>query len=433
MSKLLKLFPFERADFVGGITTFLTVSYILAVNPAILSTPGTGLSFEGVLTATVVLIVSMTLLMGVYARLPYAVAPGMGVNAFFTYSLILGQGIPAQDALGLVFLAGVLFLAVSATPLRVVVAQAIPDNLRVASSVGIGLFLTFIGLKSAGLVVHDPVTLLRFGNPLERHTLAALLGLIVGLWLFMKRYKLAFLLSIVTTTVATWLFGLVELPSGVLAWPNFHDTFFTLDVGAAIKGCFSGKYLGVLFAILFTDLFDSISTFVGVARGTYLVNADKEPLRLREGLIVDAWATLVAGVVGTSSGTAYIESAAGIEAGGRRGRAAIVTALCFVPCLFFAPVLKIIPESATAPVLIIIGGLMFRTIREIKLNVFEEMFPAFLTIVLIPLTFSITQGILWGFISHVLLFLFVGRRKDIHFILYILSAISVALILTSKA
>lgn len=408
---------------VGGVTTFFTMAYIVVVNPAILSTAGTGMPFNAVLTATVLLAFSMSLLMGLYAKLPFAVAPGMGINAFFTYTLVLGYGIHWSVALGMVFWAGVLFLLASITPLRVKIAEAIPETLRSASAAGIGLFLTFIGLKNLGLVQADPVTFVKAGT-LTAKTAVGIFGMGLSLFLFRKKNPLAFLVGILAVTLFSLLVGWVSFPKTFFSKPDFTSLLFKLDVWGALKLSF----LPAILSVFFTDLFDSISTFVGVSQATGLLEKNGQPKNLKQGLVVDALATVSAGLLGTSSGTAYIESAAGIEAGGRTGASAVVTALCFLPCLFIAPLAGMVPEIATAPVLVIVGALLFRSIKSLPLEKLEDAVPAFLTIALIPLTFSITQGILWGFVSHVVLYVLAGRRREINAMLWVIAAISVGLL-----
>ncbi|MBL7714252.1 MAG: NCS2 family permease [Bdellovibrionales bacterium] len=411
-------------EVIGGITTFFTLSYIVIVNPAILSTQGTGMAFSGVLTATVLLSFLMTLLMGIYGKLPFAVAPGMGINAFFTFTLILGKGIPWQTALGIVFWAGVLFLLISLTPIRLKIAGAIPHSLRLASAAGIGIFLTFIGLKNSGFVAADPVTFVKLGK-IDAKLLLMLAGLLLAVFLFHKKNPLAFLISILSVTALGFIFKQAPLPQGeIFSMPDFQSVFFKLDIWGALKPAL----LPAIFAMVLTDLFDSISTFVGVSEATGLTEKNGQPKNLREGLIVDAWATLTAGIFGTSSGTAFVESAAGIESGARTGKASIVTALCFLPCFFIAPIASSVPAFATAPVLILVGALMFRSVLHLPLKNFEDLVPAFLTVVLIPLTFSITQGLLWGFISHVVLYAVAGRRKELSPALVALSAVSAVLL-----
>jgi AGZA family xanthine/uracil permease-like MFS transporter len=413
-----------RTEAIAGVTTFFTMAYIVVVNPMILSTEGTGLSFSGVLTATVLVCFVMTLLMGVYARLPFAVAPGMGINAFFTYTIILGRGVPWPAALGIIFWAGVAFLLISVTPVRVTIARAIPASLRIATAAGIGIFLTFIGLKNSGIVVSDPVTFVKLGT-LGPAVLLMILGTAVSVWLLHRKSPFAYLAGIFFVTVTAWGFGLIKAPEKVFSAPDFRSVFLKLDVLGALKL----SLLPAIISILFTDLFDSISTFIGVSHASGMVDEDGYPRNLREGLIVDSWATLGAGLAGTSSGTAYIESVAGIDVGGRTGWTAVFTALCFLPCFFLAPLAGAVPSYATAPVLILVGASMFRSVGRLSFDQMEDALPAFLTIILIPLTFSITQGILWGFISHTGLYLLAGRRREIHPMMYALALLSIILLL----
>src|SRR4030095_14521886 len=373
------------------------MSYIVIVNPQILSADGkTGMAFSGVLTATVLICFTMTLLMVLYAKLPCAFAPGMGINAFFTFTIILGKGVPWQTALGIIFWAGVFFLLISVTPIRESIARAIPREIRIAAAVGIGIFLTFIGLKNAGFIVADPITFVRIGS-LGKPALLTILGVAISIFLMSRKNPFAFLATIVVVTVVAWALGLVTAPAQLLSLPDFKTVFFKLDIFGALKL----SLIPSIIALLFTDLFDSISTFIGVAHAGELLEEDGNPRNLRQGLIVDSLATAGAGLAGTSSGTAYIESIAGISMGGRTGMTSVFTALCFLPCFFLAPLAGMVPAYATASVLILVGASMFRSVGKITFSKIEEGLPAFLTIILIPLTFSITQGILWGFISHV--------------------------------
>src|ERR1700754_3146357 len=416
--------PHLRTEAIAGITTFFAMSYIVVVNPAILSTPGTGMAFSGTLTATVLICFTMTLLMGVYAKLPFAVAPGMGLNAYFTYTVILQQGVWWQVALGIVFWAGVLFLLISVTPVRETIAKAIPAELRIATAAGIGIFLTFIGLKNAGLITSDPVTFVKLGT-LDRHTLFGAVGMLVTVLLLVRRSALAYLSGIFAVTAIAWAFGEIKTPEQIVSPPDFQTVFLKLDIIGTLKL----SLLPAIIGILFTDLFDSISTFMGVAHAADLLDENGHPRNLRQGLVVDSAATFGAGLVGTSSGTAYIESIAGIDSGGRTGLTSVFTALCFLPCFFLAPLVGMVPPYATAGGLIFVGAAMFKSVGQIRFGKIEEGLPAFFTIILIPLTFSITQGILWGFISHVGLYLIVGRRKDVHPVMFVLAAVSIGLLL----
>ncbi len=397
-----------QREALAGLTTFFTMAYIVVVNPAILSGSGTGMPFSGVLTATVLLSFSMTLLMGLYADLPFAVAPGMGLNAFFAYSVVLGRGVPWPAALGAVFWAGVLFVLVSATPLRVRVAEAIPEDLRAASAAGIGLFLAFIGLKNAGFIVADPATFVKLGA-LDAKVGLSLAGGLLTVFMMRRRSPLAFLSGIFAVTGAAWASGLIQAPASPVSAPDFTSVLFKLDIRAALQPALWSTAA----VFLFTDLFDSVSTFVGVAHATGLTDDKGNAKNLKEGLLVDAFATLGAGLVGTSSGTAYIESVSGIEMGGRTGLTSVFTALCFLPCFFLGPLAAMVPPYATAPTLVIVGALMFRSIKHVRFEKLEDALPAFLTTALIPLTFSITQGLLWGFVAHASLYVLAGRRREL--------------------
>ncbi len=412
-----------QREIIGGVTTFLAMAYIVVVNPSILATEGTGMAFSGVLTATVALCFTMTLLMGLYARLPFGVAPGMGINAYFTFTVILGQNVAWQVALGIVFWAGVLFFITSVTPIRVWIAQAIPHGIRASMAAGIGVFLTFIGLRNAGMVAFDPVTFVRPGV-LDHRALLAILGIAVTLWLMNRKSPFAFLAGIGAVTAIAWLTGLVPAPESWWSLPDFESVFLKLDVFGALRL----SLLPAIVGILFTDLFDSISTFMGVSMSAGMLDEEGNPKNLREGLIVDSLATLGAGLFGTSSGTAYIESAAGINAGARTGLASVVTALLFLPCFFVAPLAGAVPAYAVAPVLILVGAMMFKSVAAIDFTRFEDVLPGFLTVTLIPLTFSITQGILWGFVAHVGLYLLAGRRREVKPAMYVLAVMATSLL-----
>ena len=412
-----------RTEAIAGITTFFTMAYIVVVNPTILSTPGTGMAFSGVLTATVLVCFVMTLLMGLYAKLPFAVAPGMGINAYFTFTIILTQKVWWQTALGIIFWAGVLFLLISVTPIRETIAKAIPAELRIATATGIGIFITFIGLKNAGFVTSDPVTFVKLGT-LGIQAVLAMLGIVVTVLLMIRRSPFAYLAGIFVVTLLAFAAGQIKAPPSLFSAPDFHTVFLKLDILGALKL----SLLPAIVGILFTDLFDSLSTFIGVAHAADMLDENGNPRNLRQGLIVDSFATFGAGLAGTSSGTAYIESIAGINSGGRTGLTSVFTALCFLPCFFLAPLAGMVPPYATAPVLVLVGASMFKSVGQINFTRIEEGLPAFLTIILIPLTFSITQGILWGFISHVGLYIVTGRRKDVHPVMYVLAAIAVGLL-----
>ena len=412
-----------QREVIAGFTTFFTMAYIVVVNPAILSTRGTGIPFSGALTATVLLCFTMTMVMGLYAKLPFGVAPGMGLNAFFTFTLVLGAGVPWPVALGIVFWAGVLFLVVSATPVREHIAMAIPTTIRAATAGGIGLLLTFIGLQNAGFVAPNPATMVGVG-PLDHRALLALVGLLVAVRLSRNNHPLAYLGSIFIVTAAAWAGGWVTMPDRWLSAPDFSSVFFKLDVWGALRL----SLVPAIVTVLLTDLFDSLSTFIGVAQASGLTDERGRPKNLRQGLLVDSLATLGAGLFGSSPGTAYVESIAGIRMGGRTGMTAVVTALCFLPCLFIAPLAAAVPNYATAPVLILVGVAMFGVVGTVPFDRLEIAVPAFATLVLIPLTFSITQGILWGFILHAALHALAGKAREVNPTAWGLAAVSIALL-----
>jgi AGZA family xanthine/uracil permease-like MFS transporter len=318
----------------------------------------------------------------------------------------------------------VLFLLISITPIREQIALAIPVSLRKAAAAGIGLLLTFIGLRNAGLIVGDPATLVRMGT-LDHRAAFMVLGIVVAAALMRRNNPLAFLAAIFSVTALAWIFGFAKPPDHIVSTPDFSSAFLALDV----RGALQLVLLPTIVAIFFTDLFDSLSTFIGVANAAGLTDADGRPINLRRGLIVDALATLTSGLVGTSPGTAYVESIAGIRMGGRSGRASVVTAMCFLPCFFLAPLVAAVPAYATAAVLVLVGVAMFQSIASIDFLSLEDALPAFVTAILIPLTLSITQGILWGFLLHALLYLVAGRWRDVNLTLWVLAILSAGLLL----
>ncbi len=396
-----------RTEVLAGITTFLTMSYIIFVNPLILSSDGTGMSFSGVMTGTILASFLATLLMGLVAKLPFALAPGMGLNAFFTYTLILDQKIPWQQALGLVFWSGVVFVLLSVTPFREKLVKSIPKNLRMAMAVGIGLFLAFIGLKNTGIIIDHPVTLVQ-SAPLSIEGVAVLVGLLLTVILFNKNIPGSLLIGIFFTWIFGAFFGKSSMPTSFFSSPDF-----SYIMQADIIGALKIAYIPSILTLMMTDLFDSLSTFIGVAETANLKNEKGEIKNMKQALTVDAFATLFSAFLGTSTTTTFVESSAGVSVGGRTGLTSVVTALCFLPFLFLSPFAQSIPGYATAPVLIFVGILMFKNITLINFEKFEEMIPAFMCIILIPLTFSITSGIMWGLLVHTTLYILSGRIKDL--------------------
>jgi AGZA family xanthine/uracil permease-like MFS transporter len=415
-------------EIVAGVTTFLTMAYIVVVNPTILSSPGTGIPFSGALTATVLVCFTMTMLMGVYARLPFGVAPGMGLNAFFAYTLIIGGGVAWPVALGIVFWAGVAFLLISVTTLREHIAMSIPPSIRSATAAGIGLLLTFIGLQNAGFVAANAATMVGVGA-LDHRAMFALVALIVSVWLARRDSPFAYLAGIAIVTAGAWIGGYVAPPAAWFSAPDFSSVFLKLDIWGALKLAL----VPAIVTVMLTDLFDSLSTFIGVAQAANMVDDKGEPKNLRRGLVVDSFATLGAGLFGTSPGTAYVESIAGIRMGGRTGTTAIVTSLCFLPCLFIAPIAAAIPPYATSAVLVLVGVSMFQAVTRVPFERLEIAVPAFATLILIPLTFSITQGILWGFILHAALHAVAGKARDVTAPAWGLAGVAVVLLIIEHA
>jgi AGZA family xanthine/uracil permease-like MFS transporter len=406
----------ERTSFstelIAGIASFLATSYIIVVNPAILSQ--TGMPFSGVLTATILVSFFSTLTMGLYARNPILVAPGMGLNAFFTFTAVAALKIPWPQALGAVFWSGIFFLVLTLFNIRVWILRAIPQPLRYAIAGGIGLFITLIGLINAGFIVHQPATLIGIGR-MTPTVLTFLAGLLITAILIARKVKGAILYGILFTTLCAWPLGrwwgggtpLVDIKS----WWALPD--FSLVGSLDLVHSFRWSFIPVIFSFIFTDLFDSLSTLVGLAEAADLLDANGEPRHVRRALFTDALATLLAGLLGSSPGTAYIESAVGIEAGGRTGLTAVVAAILFLPFLFLSPLLAAIPAIATAPALVLVGVFMLRPVSRIGWQQPDEAIPAFLAMVLIPFTYSITQGIIWGFLSWTLIKTGSGRRREL--------------------
>jgi len=423
-------------EVIAGIATFLAMAYIIVVNPAILSQ--TGMSFSGVLFATVLVCTFSSIAMGLYANLPFALAPGMGINAFFTYTLVLGMKVPWETALGAVFISGIIFLILSIFKVRTTIVKAVPSSIRYAVAAGIGLFLTLIGFEQVGFIVQNPATVVSFGG-FSLKVILFLVGLFITSILVIKKIKGNLVLGIIITSIISLIVSsigvatgkleapLVTPPKGVFALPSL-EVFLKLDIVGALKW----SMIGPIFALLFTDMFDSISTFLGVAQVAGLIDKDGQPVNVGKALLVDAGATTISGLVGTSSGTTYIESAAGVEEGGRTGLTAVVTGLLFIPFMFFSPLLSFIPSVATAPVLVLVGVFMMKPVADLDWKNMEEAIPAFLALVLIPLTYSITQGIVWGFLSYTIIKVLVGKAREIHWMLYIIDAFAILALILSQ-
>ncbi|BDU50763.1 NCS2 family permease [Haliovirga abyssi] len=407
-----------KQEVIGGATTFLTMAYIIFVNPNILS--ATGMDKGALITVTILAAFIGTLLVGVWANVPFAMAPGMGLNAFFAFTLVLGQKVSWQTALGVVFVSGIAFLILTVLGVREKIVNAIPLSLRLATSAGIGLFITFIGFKSMGLVVDNPATLVGMGK-FNTPVILGLVGLITIAVLEVKKVKGSILIGIILTTILGIIFKEVSIPTAIISVPpSIAPIALKLD----IMGALSFGLIGAVFSFMFVDLFDSIGTIVACSYEADMVKEDGTIKKIDKMLEADAIATVVGSLFGTSTTTTYIESASGIADGARTGLAAAVTAILFLLALLFTPIIGIVPAFATAPALIVVGVYMFRNIKKIDFQDFEVAIPAFLTIILMPLTYSISTGLIFGFLSYILITLVSGDFKKISPTMWVIGALS---------
>jgi AGZA family xanthine/uracil permease-like MFS transporter len=409
-----------RTEILAGITTFLTMAYIVLVNPAILA--DAGLPLPAVTAATCLSAAFGSILMGIVARYPIALAPGMGLNAYFTYTVCIKMHIPWQTALGAVFISGIIFLALTAAGIRQMILRAIPHELYAAVASGIGLFIAFIGFQHAGLIVKDPNTLVSLGNVRNPTTALALLGLLIMVALEVKKVRGSILIGVLTVTAIAWALGLVHWTPVTGGFGSLAGTAFKLD----IRGAISKGLLEIIFVFFFVDLFDNLGTLVAVTKRAGLIAADHSIPRLNRILFADATATVFGSLTGTSTVTSYVESTAGVAAGGRSGVTAIVTGVLFLGAIVAAPFIGIVPAAATAPALILVGSLMLATITEIRWHEPLVAVPAFLTLVLIPLTYSIANGLGFGIIAWAILHLVTGKARRQDWLLYILAALFLA-------
>jgi AGZA family xanthine/uracil permease-like MFS transporter len=408
-----------RTEVEAGITTFLTMAYILAVNPLILSEAG--VPIEGALFATAVAAAIGSLLMGLLANYPFALAPGMGLNAYFTYAVVLGMGVPWQTALGAVFISGVIFLLLTLGRVRELVVRAIPMTLKLATGAGIGLFIAFLGFKSAGIVAASPATFVTLGEVTALPTLLALGGLVLTAALLARKWKSAIIVGIVATAAAAYLTGVAEAPESVVSIPDASSTFLQLD----ISGALGLGILQVVFVFLFVDLFDTVGTLIGLSSQAGFLTEEGELPGARRALMADSIATTAGALLGTSTVTSYIESATGVAEGGRTGLTAVTVSALFLVAIFFSPLAAAVPAIATAPALIIVGSLMLKSALGIEWDDATEAVPAFVTLIGMPLTFSIANGLALGFISYPLIKLVAGRGKEVSVLVYVLAALFV--------
>jgi adenine/guanine/hypoxanthine permease len=412
-----------RTEILAGATTFLTMGYIIFVNPEILGEAG--MPVAAVAVATCLSAAIGSILMGLIANYPLALAPGMGLNAYFTYTVVKGMGVPWQTALGCVFLSGCAFLILTAAGVRQLIVNAIPRELFAAVAAGVGLFIAFIGLRDAGIIVSNSATTVAMGNVRSPETALAIIGLLIIAGLQVWGVRTAMLWGIIATTAAGFAFGLVHWHPAHHRLADMTATAFHLDIRAALhlKGSFGAGLIEVIFVFLFVDLFDNVGTLVAVTKKTGLVQPNGEIPRLNQILFADAIATLLGSLAGTSTVVTYVESAAGVAVGGRTGIASIVTGLLFLLALFAAPLVAMIPAAATSPALILVGALMISAVSEIEWADPMVAVPAFLTLITIPLTFSIANGLAFGITSYALLLLLRGRVRKQDWMLYLLAAL----------
>jgi AGZA family xanthine/uracil permease-like MFS transporter len=403
------------------VVTFLTMSYILFVNPQILSLAG--LPESDVAVATALAAAVATLVMGIFANYPFALAPGMGLNAYFTFGVVLGMGVSWQVALAAVFVEGVLFLILAVSGVRTALLRAIPTSIKIATMCGIGLFLAIIGFRGAGLVTDHPETLVTLGDVASPVVLLSLAGLLVMAVLLSAGVRGGILVGILTVTLACWVFGLSPAPESFFTLPQLpQETLLALD----FSGLFTGKLLLVVVAFLFVDIFDTAGTLIGVGRLAGFLDKEDELPRANRAFSADAAGTMVGALVGTSTVTSYVESATGVEEGGRTGLTSVVVAVLFLLSLFFTPIVIAVPAAATAPALIVVGALMMRGARELEWNDLEEAVPAFLTVAAMPFTYSIANGISLGIVSFVLIKILRGKVREVHPLMLVLTLLLIA-------
>ncbi len=405
-------------EIAAGITTFLTMSYILFVNPMILNSAG--MDFNAVITATALAACFGTLLMAFWVKVPLAMAPGMGLNAFFAYTLVIGEGITWETAMGVVFISGFVFLLLTWLGIREKIVNAIPLSLRLSIPAGIGLFITLIGFQNMDLVVMDDATMIALGE-LSAPLLLGLFGILLIVILEAWKVRGSILLGILGTALMAFLFGQITSPDSIFSLPpSPAPVAFQLDILAALQW----GLIGAIFSFMFVDLFDSVGTLVACSYEAGLVEKDGTIKKIDKMLGADAVATLFGSLVGTSTTTTYIESASGIEEGGRSGLTAFVTALLFLAALFFTPVISAVPSYATAPALVVVGIFMFKSITRIPIDSWPDIVAAFLTVVLMPLTYSISLGLTFGFLFWTLLTAVSGKFNTIHPIMWIVALLS---------
>lgn len=424
MEILKKLFGFDpmkhnvRTEIVAGITTFLTMSYILAVNPSMFGILE-GMPAGSVFTATALAAIIGTIVMAIWAKLPFGLAPGMGLNAFFVFTVCLGMGYTWQFALTAVFIEGILFIIMTITNIREAIVNAIPINLRYAIGAGIGLFIAFIGMQNAGIIINDDATLVVLGDVTSGTALLAMIGLVITGVLYVKNVRGAMLIGILLTTVIGIPMGITKF-QGVVSMPHTLEPIFCQFQWDNV---FTVDMLIVVLTFLFIDMFDTVGTLIGVSTRANIVDEKGNIPNLKQAFMADAIATTAGAMLGTSTTTTYVESAAGVSQGGRTGLTAFSIACCFIISLFFSPLFLSVPGAATAPVLIIVGMLMIEPIRKIDFIDNSEAIPAFICLITMPLAYSISDGIMLGMISYVVINLICGNFKKLSPTMYILAVL----------
>ncbi len=423
---LNKIFKLEERgttvgrEFIGGLITFLSMAYIVFVNPSILS--AAGMDEGAVFTATILAAAIGTLIMGLHANFPVALAPGMGINAFFAYTVVLVMGYSWQQALAGIFISGILFIILSTTGLRELIINSIPISLKHAVGTGVGFFIAFLGFQNAGIIVNNDTTLVGVGNLTDFSVLIAVVGLLVTLVLLVKKVPAAIFIGMIVTAALGIILGVVELPTQVFApIPSIKETFGALF--DALPTIFNKDMVVVIFSFLFIDFFDTAGTLMAVGFRAGFVTEDGKLLNSNKALLADSVATVVGSVLGTSSTTSYVESLAGVGAGARTGLASVFTSICFMLMLFCSGLLSVVTPSVTAPALITVGVLMASSLSNIEWGKIEIAIPAFLTIIMMLLGYSISEGIASGFIVYPIMMVAAGRRKEVHPVMWVLTVI----------
>ncbi len=410
-----------RTELIAGLTTFLTMAYILAVNPGILG--DSGMARGAVFTATALAAALASILMGVLANLPVALAPGMGLNAFFTYTVVLGMGYSWQTALTAVFLEGILFILLSVVNVREAIIDSVPANLKKAVAVGIGLFITLIGLKGAGIIVANPATLVSLGTVTEGSALLAAVGILITAALYALKVPGSILIGIFATTIIGIPMGITVPAGGWSSWSPVSMPDAPLFMKFDFSNVLTLKFFTVFISFLFVDIFDTVGTLVGVTQQAGLVGRDGKIPRVKQALLSDAVGTVAGAMLGTSTVTSYVESTAGVASGGRTGLTAVSTGVLFLLALVFSPLFLLIPAAATAPALVVVGFLMMQAVVGINFTDPTEGLPAFITIVMMPFAYSIAEGIVYGVLSYVVLKTLTGKAKSIPVFTWILFAV----------